>query len=128
MTPRHQSTREEEAYWRLLDENWYVLSRPARTLFRKAYGVTYADYMVHNLIVGPEDYEKAEAKMFFAAQELTGRDHELLTEIMCAAEAAAASLDPDDLHTIAGYCVYVGNLHDWYKMTAAMLEEYLDLY
>ena len=125
MTHKHQTTREEEAYWRLLDETAAMASEAARTVFAAAYGVTYAEVMVHSYCVQPEEYDEAEEEMRLAAAELTTRDRELLTEIVRAAQAASASLDPDDFHTIAGYNVYVGDLHLWYKVKSAMIEEIL---
>ena len=124
MTIEHQATPEEEAYGRLLDEIWGMLSEPARAVLREAHSAAYAANMVHSYSFGPEEYEEAMQKMRYAAAELTDRELELLAKLWRAALAAAASIDPDD-ETVVGHKVDRGNLHRYYRMFSGMVEEIL---
>ncbi len=126
MTTEHQPTPEEKAYERLLDEVQERFSRPAEALFYRARDLAYAEHMIRNYIVDEEDFVEAEAKMSAVATALTDRDQEILTQIVRAARAAADSLDPEDYETVAGFRVHPGNLHDWYTLTADMVEHTLE--
>jgi hypothetical protein len=64
-------------------------------------------------------------KMRRAAADLTGRDCEILAELVRAAKTAAASINADDYETLAGYRVYRGNLHRYYGMVSGMVEDIL---
>ena len=125
MTTDHQTTREEKAYGRLLEEKEDVLSEAARTLLSEAQLAAYAEYMVHNYGFQPEEYDEAMEKMRLAAAKLTEREHQLLAKIWRAALAAAASVDADDFESLAGYKVYSGDLHCYYRMVSAMIERTL---
>jgi hypothetical protein len=82
--------------------------------------------MVRSYCFGPEEYEEAMEKMRLATTALTDRECELLAKLWRAALAAAASIDADDFETLAGYRVYEGNLHWYYRMASGMLEEILE--
>ena len=125
MTIEHQSTREEEAYGRLLKETEQILSEAAWTLLGEAETAAYRQHLVRSYSYTPQDYVEAMKKMHLAAAELTGRDREHLSELWRAALAAAASLDPDDFETLAGYRVYSGDLHRYYRMVSGMIEDIL---
>jgi hypothetical protein len=125
MTTEHQSTQLEEAYGQLLDQIWEVLSEPARTVLSEAQSAAYAENMVHNYCYHPEEYDEAMEKMRLAAAELPDSEHGLLAKVWRAALAAAASIDPDDYETIAGYKVCSGDPHWFYRMQSGMVEETL---
>jgi hypothetical protein len=123
MNTEHQMTPEERAFDQLLDEQWELLSEAARTVFIEADGAAYAAYMVRSRsFQWPSEYDEALEKMRLAAAELTDREHELLSKLWRAALAAAASIDSEDFATLAGYCVYRGNLHRYYRMLSEMIE------
>ncbi len=122
MTPEHQTTLQESAYWRMLDEVWETLSWPAQALFRKASTLAYEWHMQRSYF---PDAEEAWDKMGFVAEGLIDRDQELLTRIVRAARTAANSLDPEDDETVAGFRVHPANLHRWYEMTAQEIERTL---
>lgn len=63
--------------------------------------------------------------MLEAVGELTDLEHELLAKLWRSALAAAASIDSEDFETLAGYCVYSGDLHWYYRMCSGMVEEVL---
>jgi hypothetical protein len=126
MTTEHQTTPEEEALERLLNENWETLSEMARTVFTEAEAAAYGAHLVHNYCFQWDgEYDEALEKMRLAAAELTDHDHQLLATIWRAALAAAASVDADDLETLAGYRVYSGDLHYCYRMISRMIERTL---
>jgi hypothetical protein len=125
VTTEHQRTREEEAYGELFDEILEKLSEPARTLIGEAHSAAYADNMVSSCCFQLGEYEEAMEKMRLAAAELTEREHELLTRLWRAALVAAASIDPNDFETLAGYRVYRGNLHYYWRMFSDMVEKTL---
>jgi hypothetical protein len=125
MTTEHQSTQLEEAYGQLLDQIWEVLSEPARTVLKEAQSAAYAENMVHNYCYHPEEYDEAIEKMSLAAAKLTDSEHQLLAKIWRAALAAAASVDADDYESLAGYRVYSGDLHYYYRMVSSMVERTL---
>src|SRR5215208_4765655 len=125
MTTEHQTTREEKAYGRLLEEKEDMLSEAARTILSEAQSAAYAECMVHNYCFQPEEYDKAVEKMSLAAAKLTDSEHQLLAKIWRAALAAAASVDADDYESLAGYRVYSGHLHYYYRMVSSMVERTL---
>ena len=111
MTTEYRSTREEEAYGRLLEETEGSLSGAARTVLGEAQSAAYKAYMVRSYCFQWHmEYDEAMDRMRLAAAELTDRDRELLAWLRHAALAAAASIDPDD-ETPAGHRVYLGALH-----------------
>jgi hypothetical protein len=122
MTTEYQSTPEEEAYGRLLDEKWQMLSGAARTVLSEAQSAAYADNLVRSYCFGPEDYGEAMEKMRLATAELAGQDREILVEIVGATRAAAASIDQED-RTPAGHKVDRGDVRWYYTMVSGMVEE-----
>jgi hypothetical protein len=125
MTTKHQPTPEEEAYGKLLDETWEKFSGAARTVIQEAQSAAYAANMVCSYCFQPEEYEEAMVKMRQAATEITDREYELLAKLWRAALSAAASLDSEDFETLAGYRVYRGDLHWYYRMLSGMVEKTL---
>jgi|SRR5215207_8360609 len=126
MTTEHQKTQQEKAYRQLLDEYREVLSEQARTLIGWAETTADAVHLMRNYsFQWPEEYDEAMNKMRLAAAILTERDQELLAKLWRIALAAAASIDPHDFSTPAGYRVYRGDFHDYYEMVAAMVESVL---
>jgi hypothetical protein len=123
MTTEHQTTREEEAYWRLLEE--MELSKAARTVLEEAQSAAYRANMVRSYCFQPEEYEEAMEKMRLAATKLSDRECERLAKLWRAALAAAASIDADDFETPAGRRVYSGDLHYYYRMVSGMVEQIL---
>jgi hypothetical protein len=124
MTTEYQLTREEEAYERLLDEKGEMLSEPARTVLGEATRAAYKECMVRSYCFQPQEYEEAMEKMRLAATEFTSQDRELLAELVHAAKAAYASIDPKD-RTPIGHKVNRGDVHWYYRMVSAMVEEIL---
>jgi len=123
MTTEHQTTREEEAYWRLREE--MELSKAARTVLEEAQSAAYRANMVYSYCFQPEEHEEAMEKMRLAATKLTNRDPELLAQLWRAALAAAASIDADNFESPAGRRVYSGDLHWFYRMASSMVEKIL---
>ncbi len=118
-----QKTREEKAYWRLLEEKEAMLSETVRIILSEAESAAYKAHMVHNYSFAPEEYEEAMEQMRRAAAELTDRECALLATLWRAALAAASSLDPYDFETFAGFRVYQGDLYRYYRMFSGMIEE-----
>jgi hypothetical protein len=125
MTTEHQTTREEKVYRRLLEEEEDILSEAVRTILSEAHLAAYAECMVRNYCFQPEEYDEAVEKMSLAAAKLTDSEHQLLAKIWRAALAAAASVDADDYESLAGYRVYSGDLHYYYRMVSSMVERTL---
>ena len=125
MTTEHQTTREEKVYGRLLEEVEDMLSEAVRTILSEAQAAAYAECMVHNYCFQPEEYDEAIEKMSLAAAKLTDSEHLLLAKIWRTALAAAASVDADDNESLAGYRVYSGDLHYYYRMVSSMVERTL---
>jgi hypothetical protein len=125
MRAEHQNTLEEEAYQRLLDETWEVLSEAARAVLKEAHSLAYKVYMVRNYGIQPAEYEEADEKMRLAAAELTDEDRVLLAEIVRTTLVACASIDPFDYDTLTGYGVYGVNLHWYYRMVSDMVRDVL---
>jgi hypothetical protein len=123
MTTEYQ-TMQEEAYGRLLEEKQEMLSEPARTVLAEAEWAAYKECMVRSYCLQPQEYEEAMEKMRLAAAELTGHDCELLAELVHAAKAAAASIDPND-ETLVGHKVHRGHVYWYYRMVSGMVEEIL---
>ena len=123
MTTELQETQQEKAYEQFRDQYWEGLSEPARTLISEAQSAAYAAHMVRNYCFQwPEEHDEAAEKMRLAAARLTEREHKLLAKLWRVALAAAASIDPDDYETLAGYRVYRGDLHWYYRMFSGMVE------
>ena len=122
MTTEYQSTREEEAYGRLLEETEGLLSEAARTVLATAQSAAYADCLVRGYFFQPEEYDDAKAEMSFAAVRLTDRDSELLARLWRSALGAAASIDPYDKTPAAGHRVVRGDAHRYYRMLSHMVE------
>lgn len=125
MTTEHQTTPEEEAYRRLLDEIREMLSEPAHTVIEEAQSATYAANMVHSYCFQPEEYEEAMGKIRLAAAGLNDRECKLLAKVWRAALAAAASIDPRD-ERLVGHKVDGRNLHWYYRMLSGMVEKTLE--
>ena len=123
VTIDYQVTPEEETYGRLLDERWEMLSGAARTMVSEAQLAAYATYMVHSYCgFQQEEYEDTMEKLRHAAAKLVGQDREILSKIVDATKAAAASIDEGD-KTPAGYKIDRGDVHRYYKMVSGMLGE-----
>ena len=120
----HLATPEEEGFQNLLEVHQQVLSGLALTILREADTAAYAHNLASNYSFQPEEYEEAMRKMRLAAAKLTTQDRDLLAEIVRAAKAAAASIDPDD-ETPAGYGARRGDVHYHHSMAASMVEEIL---
>jgi hypothetical protein len=126
MTTEHQKTQQEKAYIQFLKEYWEVLSEQARTLISWAETTADAVHMNRNYsFQWPEEYDEAMARMRLAAAILTERDQELLAKLWRAALAAAASIDPHDFSTPAGYRVCRGDFHYYYEMVSGMVKSVL---
>jgi hypothetical protein len=125
MTTEHQPTPEEEAYGQLLDETWELFSGAARTVIREAQSAAYAANMVRSYCFQPEENDEAMEKLRLSAAKLTDRECKQLAELWRAALAAAASIDSEDFEALAGYRVYSGNLHRYYRMVSSMVEKTL---
>jgi hypothetical protein len=102
-----------------------MLSGAVRTILSEAHSAAHAECMVHNYCFQPEEYDEAIEKMRLAAAKLTDSEHQLLAKIWRAALAAAASIDADDYESLAGYRVYSGDLHYYYRMASSMVERTL---
>jgi hypothetical protein len=102
-----------------------MLSEPARAVFGEAQSAAYATFLVRNYCFQPEEYDEAMEKMSVAAAGLSDREHKLLAKLWRAALVAAATVDSEDFETLAGYRVYRGDLHHYYRMTAGMIERTL---
>jgi hypothetical protein len=126
MNTEHQTTREEEAYCRLLEEAKSEFSEAAGIFIRKAQLAAYAMNMVRSYCFQPEEYDEAMENMRLAATQLTGRESELLATLWRAALAAAASIDADDFDVLVGHKVYRGDLHYYYRMVSLMVERTLE--
>jgi hypothetical protein len=123
MTHEHQTTREEEAYWRLLEEKEDMLSEAARNVLSEAQSAADKAYMVSSYCFQWDlEYDWAMEKINLAAAKLTDSEHQLLAMIWRGALAAAASVDADDFESLAGYRVYSGHLHRYYRMVSSMIE------
>lgn len=125
MTTEHQTTREQEAYGRLLDEMWEEFSEPARTIIRGAQSMAYAENLAPNYCLQIEEYDEATGKMRLAAAELTDRDCELLREYVRAALKASASVDPFDRDTFVKHGASSADLHYYYGMISNMVHRAL---
>jgi hypothetical protein len=125
LTTEHQTTREEKAYKRKIEENEDMLSEAVRTILSEAEMEAYKFNLCRNYAYQPEEYDEAMEKMRLAAVELTDDECRLLSQLWHAALAAAASIDADDFESLAGYRVYSGNLHRYYRMVSGMIDKIL---
>jgi hypothetical protein len=71
------------------------------------------------------EYDEAMDKMCLATVGLTDGEHKLLAKFWRAALAAAASIDSEDFESLAGFGVYSGNVHLYYRMVSGMVENIL---
>jgi hypothetical protein len=124
MTTEHQRTPEEEAFDRILDEKWTLLSEHARELIGLALHEAYKYNLIRSYAYQPFEYFMGMEDMVRLAGELTGDEREILAEVGRAAGATAATIDPEDERP-AGYKVCRGDVHDYYAMAASMIEEAL---
>ena len=124
MTHEYRPTPQEEAFADVMEVGRNKLSEPARTIVAEAGSAAYAENLVHTCAYQPQEYEEAMEKMRIAASKITEEDRRLLTEIVRAGKAVAASIDPDD-ETPAGHKVYRGNVHWYHSMASSMVEEIL---
>ncbi len=121
MKNAYRETPEEEAYWRLLDENWAKISESARTVIRTAHGTAGAEHLVRNEVLGKEEYDEIITCMRRAAAKLTDRECKLLAKLSRVALASAVSIDPDD-ETPAGFRIVRGDDHYFFEMVSDMVE------
>lgn len=124
MTTEHQLTPEEEAFDRLLDEKWMLLSEYARELIGLALHEAYKDNLIRTYCYQPLEYYMGMEDMVRLAGELGDQDREFIAEVERAATAAAAALDPEDERP-AGHRVCIGDVHRYYDMVSAMIVEAL---
>lgn len=121
-TNGYQETPEEKALYDLFEKSVKKLSKPARFILFEADGESCAANLIHNCAYQPEEYDEAMKEMHQAAVGLTEEDCVLLEELVGAADAAASSIDPDDM-TPVGYKVGRGMLRWYYGMAAGMVKE-----
>jgi hypothetical protein len=125
MTTEHQLTPEEEAFDRLLDEKWPLLSEEARELIGLARHEAYKFNLVSSYAYQPFEYFMGMEDMVRLAGALGDQDREFSVEVGRAAAAAAAALDPEDERS-AGHRVCIGNVHDYYIVVSGMIEAALE--
>ena len=125
MTTEHQLTPEEEAFDRLLDEKWTLLSEYARELIGLALHEAYKDNLIRTYCYQPLEYYMGMEDMVRLADELGDQDREFSAEVGHAAAAAAAALDPEDKRP-AGHKVCIGDVHRYYDMVSGMILEALE--
>jgi hypothetical protein len=126
MTTEHQRTPEEEAFDRLLDEKWTLLSEHARELIGLALHEAYKYNLIHNYAYQPFEYFMCMADMVRLAGELDDQDREFSAEVGRAATAAAAALNPEDERPAGGHRVCIGDVHRYYDMVSGMIVEALE--
>jgi hypothetical protein len=122
MTTEYRSTREEETFWRLLNEEWDTMSEAAHKVFEEAEVTSHRYNLASNYAFQPFEYDDAIEKMRRAAADLTDRDCEIFAKLWHAALAAAASVDAGDFETLVGRRAYRGQLHHYYRMVSWMIE------
>ena len=123
MTTEHQRTPEQEAFDRLLDEKWPLLSEYARELIGLAQDEAYKYNLIKSYAYQPFEYFMGMEDMARLAGELGDQDREFVAEVGGAAAAAAAALDLEDERP-AGHRVCIGDVH-YYDMVSAMIVEAL---
>ena len=96
MTTEHQLTPEEEAFDRLLDEKWTLLSEYARELIGLAQHEAYKYNLIRSYAYQPFEYFMGMEDMVRLAGQLGDQDREFIAEVGRVATAAAAALDPKD--------------------------------
>jgi hypothetical protein len=124
MQTEYKRTREEETFYRLLDEKQSLLSEDALKLVGLAQHEAYKDNLVSNYAYQPLEYFMGMEDMVRLAGELGDQDREFVAEGGGAAAAAAAALDPEDERP-AGHRVCIGDVHYYYDMVSAMIVEAL---
>lgn len=125
MNLEHQTTPEEEAYGRLIEESRKTFSHAAGVVISEAENAAYGDNLIRTYAFQPEEYEEAEEMMRLAAFELGDREHELLARLWRAALAAAASINPEDDAPVAYFKARRGDFHWYYRMLSGMVERTL---
>ncbi len=121
-TNGYQETPEKKALYDLFEESVKRLSKPARSILFGAECEAYAANLIHSCAYQPEEYDEAMEEMHRTAVDLTEKDCVLLAELVSAADAAASSIDPDDM-TPVGHKVGRGMLRWYYGMAAGMVED-----
>jgi hypothetical protein len=125
MTTEHQLTPEEEAFDRLLDEKWMLLSEYARELIGLALHEAYKDNLIRTYCYQPLEYFMGMEDMVRLAGELSDQEREIIAAVGRAASAAAAAIDPED-ETPVGHKVCRGDVHDYYEMVSGMTKKALE--
>ena len=124
MNTEHQTTPEERAFERLLDEAFEKLPEAAHIILQEAHEFPHGFYMVSGY--GGDDlqkHEEAVEEMHAVGADLTDPECELLTKCWLGALSAAASVDPYDYETLTGHKVYRAHLHKHYRMFSSIVEE-----
>ncbi len=124
MKYEYRESPEEEAYWRLLDENWEKMSESSRRAVRTAHMTAEAEHRVRNFILSEDECDEALSAMRWAAAESTDWECKLLAKLSRVALACAASIDPDD-ETPVGFRVERRDDHYFYGMVSDMVERAL---
>jgi hypothetical protein len=117
MTTEHQRTPEEEAFHRLLDEKWTLLSEYARELIGLAQDEAYKDNLIRTYQYYPPEYHMGMADMIRLAGKLGDQDREFVAEVGRAAAAAAWALDAEDERPA---------VHGYYDMVSGMITKALE--
>ena len=124
MQTEYKRTREEEAFYRLLDEKQSLLSEDALKLVGLAQHEAYKYNLVSNYAYQPVEYFMGMEDMVRLAGELGDQEREFIATVGRAATAAAAAIDPEDERP-AGYKVCGGDVHYYYEMVSGMIEKAL---
>ena len=117
MTTEHQLTPAEEAFDRLLDEKWPLLSEEARELIGLAQHEAYKFNLVSSYAYHPIEYYMGMEDMLRLAGELGDQDREFVAEVGRAAAAAAWALDAEDERPA---------VHGYYDMVSGMITKALE--
>jgi hypothetical protein len=125
MTTEHQRTPEQEAFDRLLDEKWSLLSEYARELIGLAQDEAYKYNLIKSYAYQPFEYFMGMEDMVRLAGELGDQEREMIAAVGRAATAAAAAIDPEDERP-AGHRVCGGDVHYYYEMVSGMIEKALE--
>jgi len=123
MTTEHQTTPEERAFERLLDEAFEKLPEAAHIILQEAHEFPHGFYMVSGYGGDLRKHEEAMEEMHAVGADLTDPECELLTKCWLGALGAAASVDPYDYEALTGHNVYRAHLHRYYRMFSRIVEE-----
>ena len=121
MQTEYKRTREEETFYRLLDEKQSPLSEDVLKLVGLAQHESYKYNLVSNYAYQPVEYFMGMEDMVRLAGELGDQEREF---IAAAGRAATVAIDPEDERP-AGYKVRGGDVHYYYKMVSGMIEKAL---